>query len=207
MVNGESLQVNGRVDPVKMLSQGAIGRALGLAPATITKLKGQGMPVDSVESARAWRTARQNIAARKPETKSLPAVGVLTRSDCDPSGDDVRREVLRANEVRFDGGDLAEDHQAARTRREISEANQSEMAEAKMRHDQILIAAVQTAMSMDYAITRDSLLQMPARLAPLLAAEADPAAIQTMLHAELHQALLTLSGAAARMPDITGAFD
>ena len=165
------------------------------------------MPVDSVESARSWRTARQNIAARKPEARPQSATSTLPRPVFDPSGDDVRREVTHANQVGFDGTELAEDHQAARTRREISEANQSEMAEAKMRHDQILIAAVQTAMSMDYAITRDSLLQMPARLAPLLAAEDDPAAIQTMLHAELHQALLTLSGAADRMPDIAGAFD
>jgi hypothetical protein len=41
-------------------SQAAIGRALGLSPASMTKLKGQGMPVHSVEAARAWRAI--NIA-------------------------------------------------------------------------------------------------------------------------------------------------
>lgn len=36
-------------------SQAAIGRALGLSPASMTKCKKLGMPVHSVEAARAWR--------------------------------------------------------------------------------------------------------------------------------------------------------
>ncbi len=41
-------------------SQAAIGRALGISPASVTKCKGMGMPVHSVEAARAWR--EHNIA-------------------------------------------------------------------------------------------------------------------------------------------------
>ena len=37
------------------LTQKALGKLLGLSPAAITKLRRQGMPVDSVEAARAWR--------------------------------------------------------------------------------------------------------------------------------------------------------
>lgn len=51
----------------KPLSQNAIGRELGLSPANMTKMRKQGCPMDSVDSVRAWRTTRQNIAARKPE--------------------------------------------------------------------------------------------------------------------------------------------
>lgn len=40
-------------------SQAAIGRALGLSPASMTKYKRMGMPVDGVEAAHAWRL--QNI--------------------------------------------------------------------------------------------------------------------------------------------------
>lgn len=40
---------------MKKESQAAIGRALGLSPASMTKLKQQGMPVDSVTNAKAWR--------------------------------------------------------------------------------------------------------------------------------------------------------
>lgn len=51
----------------KPLSQNAIGRELGLSSANMTKLRKQGCPTDSVESVRAWRLDRQNIAQRKPE--------------------------------------------------------------------------------------------------------------------------------------------
>jgi len=40
---------------MKKESQAAIGRALGLSPASMTKLKRQGMPVDSAHSAKVWR--------------------------------------------------------------------------------------------------------------------------------------------------------
>ena len=45
---------------MKKQSQASIGRALGLSASSMTKLKGMGMPVDSVQNARAWRDC--NIA-------------------------------------------------------------------------------------------------------------------------------------------------
>jgi phage terminase Nu1 subunit (DNA packaging protein) len=198
MVNGESLAVNGESLQVKPLSQAAIGRALGLAPATMTKLKGQGMPVDSVESARAWREARQNIAARKPEPQARVVnpgnpLG-LTSLPRPPSP-----EIIRANEVKFDGGEMDEAHDEARTRREIAEANMAEMKEGELRGDLIRVSAVKATLAVVFATTRDALLQIPARLAPLLAADTDPASVQNMLHAEIHQALQQLAGASERV--------
>jgi len=61
--------------------------------------------------------------------------------------------------------------------------------------------------STDYATTRDAMLQIPARMAPLLAAEKDPATVQNLLHAEIHQALMTLAGAAEQVPNTNGGFD
>lgn len=55
-------------------SQNAIGRALGLSSSNMTKLRKQGCPMDSVESVRAWRLERQNIAQRKPEPQRLQSV-------------------------------------------------------------------------------------------------------------------------------------
>ena len=48
-------------------------------------------------------------------------------------------------------------------------------------------------------ISREALLQIPSRLAPLLAADTDPASVQNLLHAEIHQALEHLSGAGSRL--------
>lgn len=111
-------------------------------------------------------------------------------------GDDFR-EMIRANEV--GGGDPAEDHQAARTRREIAEANLAEMREAEERGDLIRVAAVKSALAAAFSTTREALLQLPARLAPLIAADSDPASVQNTLHAEIHHALQDLSGASARL--------
>lgn len=54
---------------MKPPSQNAIGRELGLSSSNMTKLRKQGCPMDSVESVRAWRQERQNIAQRKPELR------------------------------------------------------------------------------------------------------------------------------------------
>lgn len=40
---------------MKQQSQAAIGRALGISPASMTKYKNMGMPVHSVDAAHAWR--------------------------------------------------------------------------------------------------------------------------------------------------------
>lgn len=210
LVNGERFMVNGEQTPqggdgqgVKALSQAALGRALGLSPAAITKLKGLGMPVDSVAAAQAWREARQNVAQRKPV-----APDVSTARPWKPWGDFPSERPGPAGE--FGGGSLGalgEDRDEARTRREIAEANMAELMEAKLRRELIRVASVQAALSTDYATTRDAMLQIPARMAPLLAAETDPAAVQNLLHAEIHQALLTLAGAADHVPMIEGGFD
>jgi phage terminase Nu1 subunit (DNA packaging protein) len=173
------------------LSQAAIGRVLDLSPALMTKLKKQGCPMDSVESVRAWRQARQNIAARKPEPASA-------RPFMQPSAD-----MIRAHTAQTDYADLGDDLDSARgearTRREISEANISEMREGELRGDLIRTSAVKATLASVFATTRDALLQIPARLAPLLAADLDPANVQNTLHAEIHQALMTLAGASDRI--------
>lgn len=157
-------------------SQAAIARALGLAKSRITAMKKQGMPVHSIEAAQAWREARQSIARRKPV---LP--------------------VTVAREVKPDGSELGETHDMARTRREIAEANLSQMRDAEMSGELIRVAAVKTVLASALATTRDALLQIPARLAPLLAADADQASVQNTLHTEIHQALQYLSGASDRL--------
>jgi hypothetical protein len=193
MVNGEHQEKNA-------MSQAALARALNLSPAAVTKLKKQGMPVDSVAGAQAWREARQNVAARKP----VPAATVF-----DAAPPPIRpRDIPVFDRSPPEFQDLPdEDRDTARTRREIAEANIAEMAEARLRREQIRLAAVQSALSTDYATTRDAMLQIPARMAPLLAAESDPAAVQTLLHAEIHQALVQLAGASEHLPNVEGAFE
>lgn len=167
-------------------SQAAIARALGLAKSRITALKKQGMPTDSVQAAQAWREARQSIARRKSEPQDGGSSTALQRP---PTGD------AEATGERFDD---------ARTRRERAEANLAEARDAEQRGELIRVEAVKTALASVFSSTRDAILQIPARLSPLLAAESDPARVQTMLYAELHAALRELAGAPTRLGQTTG---
>lgn len=97
-----------------------------------------------------------------------------------------------------------ESHDMARTRREIAEANLAEMREAEERGSLIRVDVVRSVFSVAMATAREALLQIPSRLAPLLAAETDPAAVQNALHGEIHRALLHLAGAADRLDQEEG---
>lgn len=167
------------------LSQAAIGRALGLSPAAITKLKHQGMPVDSVESAQAWRIERQNVAARKP----LPSPIVMPAP-------------LPPRDPYAVGAYPDEDRDAARTRREIAEANLAELREAEARGDLIRVDAIRSALAGMIASTRDSLLQISARVAPVLAVETDAARVHDLIQSEIHQALAQLIASPDRITRI-----
>lgn len=170
MVNGEGSQVNA-------LSQAAIGRALGLSPPAITKLKGQGMPVNTVEAAQAWRLARQNIAARKPLPFDSPLAAVVP--------------MVHAPGERADD----ESHDQARARRERAEADLAELKLAELRGELVRATAVRAAIARQAAGLREALLQMPSRLVPILAADPDPGRMDMALRAEIVSALQQITGA------------
>jgi len=77
----------------------------------------------------------------------------------------------------------------------VADALMAERAELLQAGELIRVQAVRDALALDYATTREGLLQLPARLGPLLAAELDPAAVERLLRAEIHQALTRLAGA------------
>lgn len=164
------------------LSQAALGRLLDLSPAAITKLKSQGMPVHSLAAAQAWREERQNVAARKPMPASAQAAAPIELK---------QPERVFPDLTAGDFGD--EDFQMARTRREIAEANLAEMREAELQGKLIRVEAIRAAWARRVSATRDALLQIPHRVAPVLAAETELDRIGRVLDDELRQALAELS--------------
>ena len=92
-----------------------------------------------------------------------------------------------------------DDYMYNRNRREAAEAERAELSLAEDKGQLIRVDAVKAAVANVFSATRDALLQIPARLGPQLAAESDPSAAQTMLHAEIHQALQLLAGATERV--------
>lgn len=93
-----------------------------------------------------------------------------------------------------------DDYWQSRGRREAAEAESAELKVAELRGELIRVSAVETVWSASLAATREHLLQVRARLAPLLAAESDVFKIEQLLDAEHNQALQLLSGAEVRKP-------
>jgi phage terminase Nu1 subunit (DNA packaging protein) len=100
--------------------------------------------------------------------------------------------VIVANEV---GGKTS--YEEARRRRETAEANLAEMKQAEMQGTLIRADAVRTAWAAKITGARDALLQIPSRVAPVLAACSDLVEVTALLEAELRQALDELSTEAA----------
>ncbi len=148
----------------KKPSQAELARALGLTPGRITVLKQKGMPIYSVEAARAWRA--QNVApmptARAPQAPPAPGDG---------------------------GAESPTGYEQSRARREAAEAQMAEMKCAELAGALVRMDAVRRVMVEKVTMMRDILLQIPARLGPVLAAETDPGSVMRLLEVEIWKAL------------------
>lgn len=78
-----------------------------------------------------------------------------------------------------------------------ADARIAQMKALEMEGQLVRIEQVRAQLAAKLAPVREGLLQLPARLASLLAAEADPARVQTLLEAEIHQVLAPLGAASA----------
>lgn len=163
-------------DPVNIqrggMSKRALARALGLSPSAVLKLEARGMPLDSVEAARAWRAA-----------------------NLDP----LRIKASGARAERFGRADAL---MAARIEREQAEAALAGLKLAELRGELVSVAEIRRALAVKFTSLRESLLNIPHRLAVQAAAESDPARVFTMIDAEIRQSLTQLTqGDAATTPE------
>jgi len=162
MVNGEFMDVNGEGIEGKALSQAAIGRVLGLAPSTMTKHKAAGMPMHSVEAARAWHKAHTNIAQRKPAPK--PKVESREQANFQSVGGDEFTSMIRAHHAQQDCYALGEDFDTARTREKIATANLAEIEEAALRGTYIVKAEFERHLFNAGRMLRDNLTNCARRI-------------------------------------------
>lgn len=81
----------------------------------------------------------------------------------------------------------------AKTAREVYEAKNAQLEYEERAGKLIRVDAIRSAWAAKLSTTRDALLQIPARLAPVLAAESDLVRVTELLEAELRQALAELS--------------
>lgn len=98
-----------------------------------------------------------------------------------------------------EGGQLQADpeYQRSRSRQAAADARTAEIKLAELEGSLVRIDQVKAELAAMLAPVREGLLQIPARLAPLLAPQSDAARIQTVLEVEIHQVLAPLSRASA----------
>jgi hypothetical protein len=157
------------------MQQIELAHHLGLSKGQVSKLKADGMPVDSVAAALAWRSKKQNIAQRK---------GVSFESTPTPRQRD-------ANRNQYDDAEFSEESfEQARKRREIASADLAEIEVAKVQGSLMEASKARAAWAKQTASVREALLTISARLGPLLGGEA-----QRLIDAEIRAALAQFDGA------------
>lgn len=151
-----------------------LAAALGISAATVTRNVQDGMPTDSPEAARSWRA--ENCRARiSPARAGQPA------ADAAPPPPHVAQPPAEPGTV--------DDYYVSRARRESAEAHLAELKLAELQGRLVDRDAMRSAHSRSAVAFRDALLQLAARMAPLLVAESNQATIQQMLEAEHRHAL------------------
>lgn len=149
------------------VSEAAVSKALAAGRVTLTDGK-----IDPVAADAQWARNSRVRANAKP-----PAAQVANSDVGDPEAPG------------------ADNYWTARSRREQAEAELAEIDLAERTGQVIQVKAVEAVWAQALGATREHLLQVRARLAPLLAAESDVFKIEQLLDAEHAQALQHLAKA------------
>lgn len=89
--------------------------------------------------------------------------------------------------------DTVTSYHVAKTLREAAEAKIAQLKLSEMQGQLVRAETVRAETARLAAALRESILQLPARLTPVLAAESDPAKLHDLLERELHQVLAQLT--------------
>ena len=156
-----------------------LAAALGVNPATVTRDAAAGMPTHSVDAARAWRLENRRAKVAPPPRPGHAAP---------PEGATAAGPAVMPDPVE-EG-----DYWTNRARREKAEADLAELKLAELRGALVRAADVKAAHSRRVAALREALLQVPARLSAVLAAESAQARCHDLLQQEMHGVLQQVMG-------------
>ncbi|MFC5498145.1 hypothetical protein ACFPOE_11415 [Caenimonas terrae] len=153
--------------------------------------------VDQVLADTQWeRNTRVRASAEAPATGNT-AQDLVDAAGAEPAA--AAASPAPADQVTGPGEQLHADpgYQLSRSRQAAADARTAEIKLAELEGSLIRVDQVKSALASMLAPVREGLLQIPARLAPLLAPQSDPGRIQTLLEAEIHQVLAPLARASA----------
>lgn len=165
-----------------------MAKALGIGKSQCARDRQDGMPMHSVDAARAWRVAHRDVsrsADGRPGGQASPPP---------PAGEDDAAAAA--------GDPLGADYRQARTERERIAAKRAQIELDQLRGQLIGLADARRVAFTAFRALRDAILQIPARVKDQLAASTDAMVCEALLDAELSAALG--ASAAAALP--TGDF-
>lgn len=184
------------------LTQKQYAQLRGCAPSAVTKAVKEGRITlvlvngkKMVDVALADRQWAQNTRARGDSHSAMPQHIPDVRKMVDAQAPDHPEHLLDMVPPPLPAeSDEAMTYDVARRRREAAEARIAEMKQAEMEGVLIRVDSVRSSMATKISGARDALLQIPSRLAPVLAAEPDLLKVTSLLEDALRQALADLSG-------------
>lgn len=151
-----------------MIKPGEVARHLQADPSLVSRWIRRGMPMTSLSDALAW-----HAAAVRPRRRFQAG------ADPDQAGGSV--------------GGMATAMLRARLEREQSEASTAAIRLAELRGELIRVELAKRMWFNIAARVKEPLKNLPPRMAPLLAPETDPARIELLLDAEIHQIFVDLA--------------
>ena len=166
------------VGTVELVSQSEYARRRGCTEGAVRRAVRDGRikliegKVDPVAADAQWARNTRPRAGSEPAAGTSPLAAAPEREDEDSSGG----------------------YWASKARREAAEADLAELKLAEQRGELVRAADVRAAHARRLAGLREALLQIPARLAAVLAAEVSQAACHDKLQAEIHAVLASVSG-------------
>jgi len=147
-----------------MLSRKDMAAGLGVAPSLVTRYRNAGMPMTSVADAAAWKSA--HVRARVTNGTKPQTNGHQPPKTPPPNH-----------------------YQDARTRWAVAEAHDRELHVLERRQVLVHREKVRSEVARLLVGLKQALLQLPARLAPVLAAETDEVRVHDILQDEFYAVL------------------
>jgi small-conductance mechanosensitive channel len=179
-------------DPQKA-SKAELARILGVSRQAVGDLVARGLLTEGdngrIDVAQARIELANNVRPSSKTAQALTTSEAMTSTAPDTAApaDEKKPEALSFH--------------TARTFNEVAMAGINQLKLRELQGDLIRVDAVRSALATVLASTRDSLMQIPARLSPVLAAETNAATIHDMLAKELHQSLAQLAAAPDRLSE------
>lgn len=197
-----------------------LAKLLGITAGMVTRHAKRGMPTDDVAKAQRWRKRNLNpvmvkgqragsqaqlaggkasLPSKSSEVRPVP--GSADVCDLGPAASPLDQSAASGAGAALgtDAGQMLDDPQylRSRSRQAAADARTAEIKLAELEGALVRIDQVMAALAARLAPVREGLMQIPARVAPLAAAQSDPARIQTMIEVEIHQVLAPLANVSA----------